>query len=181
MLSCNPLTCITVLNLDMLLFVLFVILKLVFRVFFHQICDQNGLQQTEQHQSKNPNAVGCWKWDTCYQECLFKNLKLTVAQAEVRTYERSLVGHGGQDVIQDEQQDRDGQEHRDFEAQLLPSVVGDVERGEIQNEEKQDGQQEIDDVKEGSPLYGNLVNQTAQGKQCALIQAKSQFTPSLYT
>lgn len=73
------------------------------------------------------------------------------------TYEGSLVGHGGQDVVQDEQQDRDGQQHRDFETQLLPPMVSDEERGEIQSQEKQNGQQEIDDVEEGSSFHVDLV------------------------
>jgi len=73
------------------------------------------------------------------------------------TYEWSLVGHRGQDVVQDEQQNRDGQQHSDFETQLLPSMVSDEKGGEIQNQEEKNGQQEVDDVEEGSPFYGNLV------------------------
>lgn len=72
------------------------------------------------------------------------------------TYERRLVGHGGQDVIQDEQQDRDGQQHSDLEAQFLSSVVSDEERGQVQGQEEDDGQQEVDDVEEGPPLHGEL-------------------------
>lgn len=74
----------------------------------------------------------------------------------VCTYEGGLVGHGGQDVIQDEQQYRDGQQHSDFEAQLLSSVVSDEEGGEVQTQEEQDGKQEVDDMEEGPPLHGDL-------------------------
>lgn len=77
-------------------------------------------------------------------------------EAWVSTYERSLVGHGGQNVIQDEQQDGDGQQHGDFEAQLLSSMVCDEEGGEVQNQEEQDGQQEVGDMEEGPPLHGEL-------------------------
>ncbi len=56
----------------------------------------------------------------------------------VLTYEWRLVGHGGQDFIQDEQQQRDGQQHGDFEAQLLSSMVWDEEGAEVQNQEEQD-------------------------------------------
>lgn len=75
------------------------------------------------------------------------------------TYEWGPVGHGGQDVVEDEQQDGDGQEHRDLEAQLLPSVVGDEEGGEIQTQEEEDGQQEVDDMEKGPSLYGELEKQ----------------------
>lgn len=79
--------------------------------------------------------------------------------AGVCTYEWSLVGHGGQDVVQDEQQDGDGQQHGDFEAQLLSSMVCDEEGGEVQTQEEQDGQQEVDDMQEGPPLHGELGRQ----------------------
>lgn len=72
------------------------------------------------------------------------------------TYERSPVGHGGQDVVQDEQQDGDRQQHGDLEAQLLSPVVRDEVGGEIQTQEEQDGQQEVDDMEEGPPLNGEL-------------------------
>lgn len=74
------------------------------------------------------------------------------------TYEGGLVGHGGQDVVQDEQQDRDGQQHGDLEAQFLSSVVSDEERGQVQSQEEHDGQQEVDDIEEGPPLHGELGN-----------------------
>lgn len=77
-------------------------------------------------------------------------------KAGVSTYEGSLVGHGGQDVIEDEQQDGDGQQYGDFEAQLLSSAVFDEEGGEVQNQEEQDGQQEVGDVEEWPPLHGEL-------------------------
>lgn len=77
----------------------------------------------------------------------------------VRTYEWGLVGHGGQDFIQDEQQHRNGQQHSDFEAQLLSTMVCDEEGGEVQSQEEQDGQQEVDDMEEGSPLDGELGKQ----------------------
>lgn len=74
----------------------------------------------------------------------------------VCTYEGGLVGHGGQDVIQDEQQYRDGQQDSDFEAQLLSSVVSDEEGGEVQTQEEQDGKHKVDDMEEGPPLHGDL-------------------------
>lgn len=39
-------------------------LKLDLGVFFYQMCNQNCLQQTEQHKGKNHNAVCCWKDET---------------------------------------------------------------------------------------------------------------------
>ena len=60
-------------------------------------------------------------------------------KVSVSTYERSLVGHGGKDVIQDEQQDGDGQQHGHFEAQLLSSMVCYEEGGDVQTQEEQDG------------------------------------------
>lgn len=77
-------------------------------------------------------------------------------RAGIWTYEGSLVGHGRQDVVQDEQQHGDGQQHGDFEAQLLPTMVRDEEGGQIQAQEEQDGQQEVDDVEEWPPLHGEL-------------------------
>lgn len=81
------------------------------------------------------------------------------------TYERSLVGHGGQDVVQDEQQYRDGQQHGDFEAQLLSSMVWDEEGGEVQTQEEQDGQQKVDDMEEGPPPHGELGKQVQGSDQ----------------
>lgn len=63
------------------------------------------------------------------------------------TYQWSLVGHWGQNVIKDEEEHRDGQQHCYFEAQFFPSMISDEERGKIQNKEKQDGQQKIDNMK----------------------------------
>lgn len=129
------------------------------------MCNQDGLQQTEQHQSKNHNAVGRWVEETVDMYFLFRCLVTRSAdcviheRAGVCTYERGPVGHGGQDVIEDEQQDRDGQQHGDFETQLLPSMVGDEEGGEVQSQEEQDGQQEVDDVEEGPPLHRDLGKQ----------------------
>lgn len=109
------LLCVTVI--DFLLLFLQVVLQpellVGSRVFLHEIRYQNRLQQAEQHHSKNHNAVG--------------------------RYERSLVGHGGKDVIQDEQQDGDGQQHGHFEAQLLSSMVCYEEGGDVQTQEEQDG------------------------------------------
>lgn len=53
---------------DFLLYVLAAIcqpeLLLAGRVFVHEMRNQDGLQQTEQHQSKNHNAVGRWVEET---------------------------------------------------------------------------------------------------------------------
>lgn len=84
------------------------------------------------------------------------------------TYKWSLVGHGGQDFIQDEKQDRDSQEHSDLEAQFLSSMVWDEEGGEIQTQEEQDGQQEVDDMEEGPPLHSELGKQV-QGSELQKI------------
>lgn len=35
-------------------------------------------------------------------------------------------------------------------------MVGDEVGGQVQTQEEQDGQQEVDDMKEGSPLHGEL-------------------------
>lgn len=134
--------------------------------------NQDRLQQTEQHQSKNHNAVGRCEEETGNTYFLFWCLALLTAWIIIQlksgpwigggwvcTYEWSLVGHGGQDVIQDEQQYRDGQQHGDFEAQLLSSVVSDEEGGEVQRQEEQDGQQEVDDMEEGPPPHGELGKQ----------------------
>ena len=72
------------------------------------------------------------------------------------TYEGSPVGHGGQDLVEDEQQHGDGQQHGDLEAQLVPPVVGDEEGGQVQTQEEEDGQQEVDDMQKGPPLHGDL-------------------------
>lgn len=62
------LTCITVIDLDFFLFVLAVVpqpeLLLGCIVLLHKIRNQDCLQQTEQHQSKNHNAVGSWAEET---------------------------------------------------------------------------------------------------------------------
>lgn len=76
--------------------------------------------------------------------------------AGVCTYEWSLVGHGGQDFVQDEQQNGDGEQHGDFEAQLLSSVVCDEVGGEVEGQEEEDGDQEVDDMEEGPPPHGEL-------------------------
>lgn len=72
------------------------------------------------------------------------------------TYEGSLVGHRRQDFIQDEEKNRYGQKHGHFEAQLLPSIVGNKKGGQIESQEEQDGQQEVDDVQQRPPLNGEL-------------------------
>lgn len=56
------LTCIAVISFGFIMFVLH--LKLDLGVFFYQMCNQNCLQQTEQHKGKNHNAVCCWKDET---------------------------------------------------------------------------------------------------------------------
>lgn len=119
---------------------------------------QDGLQQAEQHQRKNDDAVGGCRREEKQSGAAFTPWKPPAAAPplRVRTYDGGLVGHGGQDVVEDEQQDGDGQQHGDLEAQLLSSVVGDEEGGQVQGQEEEDGQQEVDDVEEGPPLYGEL-------------------------
>ena len=126
--------------------------EFVLGVFIYQVGHQNGFQQTEQHQGKNHDTVGGCKEETG-RRLYCGGVE---ARAGVRTYEGGPVGHGGQDVIQDEQQDRDGQQHGDLEAQFLSSVVSDEERGQVQSQEEHSGQQEVDDVEEGPPLHGDL-------------------------
>lgn len=56
------LTCIAFISFGFFMFILH--LKLDLGVFFYQMCNQNCLQQTEQHKGKNHNAVCCWKDET---------------------------------------------------------------------------------------------------------------------
>lgn len=126
--------------------------------FIQKVGHQNGFQQTEQHQRKDHDTVG-----SCKEERGHHNLDSGTiwtggkVPSQLRcTYERGLVGHGGQDVIQDEQQHGDGQQHGDLEAQLLSSVVSDEEGGQVQSQEEDNGQQEVDDIEEGPPLHGEL-------------------------
>lgn len=84
-----------------------------------------------------------------------------------RTYERRLVRHGRQDVVEDEQQHGDGEQHGDLEAQFLPVAVRDEEGGQVQAQEEEDGQQEVDDVQQGSPLDDKL-----EGEKGAWLTAR---------
>lgn len=59
------LTCVTVIVVDFFRFVLAVVpqpeLLLRCGISVHKIRNQDGFQQTEQHQSKDHNAVGRWR------------------------------------------------------------------------------------------------------------------------
>lgn len=72
------------------------------------------------------------------------------------TYERDPVGRRGQNFVQDQLQDGDGQQHGDLEAQLLASFFRDEERRQVQTQEEEHGQQEVDDVEDRPPLHGDL-------------------------
>ena len=74
------------------------------------------------------------------------------------TNERDPVGRGRQDVVQDELQHGDGEQHGDLEAQLLAAFVCDEEGGQVQTQEEEDGHQEVDDVEDGPPLHVDLSN-----------------------
>ena len=136
------------------------------RVLLHQVSHQHRLQETQQHHGKDHDAVGGWgdRPDTKHAYDCGEHFLLALPVSRWKpsdgergpTYEGSPVGHGGQDLVEDEQQHGDGQQHGDLEAQLVPPVVGDEEGGQVQTQEEEDGQQEVDDMQKGPPLHGDL-------------------------
>lgn len=82
------------------------------------------------------------------------------------TYQWNPVGRGWQNFIQDELQHGDGEQHGDLEAELLASFVGDQERGQVQTQEEQDGQQKVDNVEDRPPPHGDLRR---DGEQMELL------------
>lgn len=74
----------------------------------------------------------------------------------IPTHQWQCLFSGRQDVFKDQEQDKDGQEYRHLEAKLLTTGVTDEERSQIQAQQKQQGQDYVDEVKKRLPLQGDL-------------------------
>lgn len=67
------------------------------------------------------------------------------------TYFRQLVFSGGQHVLENQQQDGNGQEYGHFEAQLFTSGLADEKGGQIQDQKIEQGHDKNDHIKHWLP------------------------------
>lgn len=74
------------------------------------------------------------------------------------TDHRQLVLGGRQHVLENEQQDGDGEQDGHFEAHLLSAALTDEEWGQIQDQQVEQGHDENDQIKQRLPDDFNLKN-----------------------
>ena len=74
------------------------------------------------------------------------------------TDHRQLVLCGRQHVLENEQQDGDGEQDGHFEAHLFSAALTDEERGQIQDQQVEQGHDENDQIKQRLSDDFNLKN-----------------------
>ena len=74
------------------------------------------------------------------------------------TDHRQLVLSGRQHVLENEQQDGDGEQDGHFEAHLFSAALTDEERGQIQDQQVEQGHDENDQIKQRLSDDFNLKN-----------------------
>lgn len=91
-------------------------------------------------------------------------------QQQQLTDHRQVKLSGRQHVLENEQQNGDGQEDGHFEAQLFTSGLADEKRGQIQDKEKKQWYDEIDHIEHWLPYDCHL------GKQQTVKSVTNQHT-----
>lgn len=93
------------------------------------------------------------------------------------TDHRQVFLRGREDVLQDEQEDGDGQQDGDLEAQLLPPAVADEEGGQVQDQQVEEGHHEDDHVEQGLPVHDDLEEASDVSSNVSSAVAASGVSP----